>query len=702
MATNDEIIAVSGVKAPAPWVLLESSTFSGRFYFFNTTTLESKWSLPEALFNDHATPTSSGDTESDKVTDSLFAAQEAVRRMEARYGASPSRSEDETTENELSNLGSKTGSTAFSKRARDLDPRLMSIDLEEQLTSALNKADIIEKRWTSLIIPEEETQTSTTSSSSSKNNSKSSSKIRSKTPTNKVNKSQKPVPKSPLIPSAESFHAMNSFGGDETNNNGDGSGGGGIEINLDNQDEDDTSSSECYVVISGLGSGGYSNVLLVKNIDKINKKGNLMAMKVLSKKMLKRPRDRARLRNELRALTEIPPSRFTQRCFSAFESPSHVCFVTEYLCGGDMFFHLTSRVEEDGEASGFPESEARILLAEIVLGLIHMHKHNFIHCDIKVENIMLDAQGHVKLIDFGLSQEIVEEEEPMSPIGSLIYMAPELLVKGTGGRHTDWWALGVLAHEMMTGRSPWSSLTDKKLIKKQIKSMKIQPPDILSKGASDFICNLLTQDMNHRLGTKNSNYVKNASFFHNKIDWDKQENGLAPSAFKPPEIAFIKSECDNALSMYKGSDCTDANWELGVEEVKTLPPVLKKDGSVSMVGSKKIKNKDNRSSSTSSSNSGTSSPRKGKDPSPTHAGSHTSTSPRGSSSSNNNSNSNSGSGISPKGGVPAFSNVPTSNIKKGSTQKAPKPKTPRVPLEPNRPRLQKGLSKSSASSSTWR
>ena len=84
-------------------------------------------------------------------------------------------------------------------------------------------------------------------------------------------------------------------------------------------------SSALYTVINGLGSGGYSNVLLARH----TQRQDLVAMKVLSKKLLKRPRDRARLRNELRALTEIPPSPFIQRCFAAFESPSHVCFVTE-------------------------------------------------------------------------------------------------------------------------------------------------------------------------------------------------------------------------------------------------------------------------------------------------------------------------------------------------------------------------------------
>lgn len=84
---------------------------------------------------------------------------------------------------------------------------------------------------------------------------------------------------------------------------------------------------------------------------------------------------------------KIPASRFLQRCFAAFETPSHVFFVTEYLEGGDLFFHLTRRVDATAVGNinaGFSEREARGLLSEVVLGLIHMHKNNFIHCDIKV------------------------------------------------------------------------------------------------------------------------------------------------------------------------------------------------------------------------------------------------------------------------------------------------------------------------------
>ena len=109
-------------------------------------------------------------------------------------------------------------------------------------------------------------------------------------------------------------------------------------------------------------------------------------------------------------------------------------------------------LQSSGIIRGVPEDEARIILSEVVVALQHMHAHGFVHRDVKVENIMLDQWGHVKLVDFGLAHKIEGEEVPMSPMGSLIYMAPELLRDRVGGRHTDWWAVGILAYEITTGQ----------------------------------------------------------------------------------------------------------------------------------------------------------------------------------------------------------------------------------------------------------
>ncbi len=127
---------------------------------------------------------------------------------------------------------------------------------------------------------------------------------------------------------------------------------------------------------------------------------------------------------ELGAMTEITPSPFLQRCHMAFESTSDIFFVVDLVPAGDLFSHLVRSVKETG--GGFSEFDSCLIVAEIVIGLEHMHNEGFVHRDLKVENVMLDGRGHVKLVDFGLAVRITEPEEPMSPTGSLIYMAPEL------------------------------------------------------------------------------------------------------------------------------------------------------------------------------------------------------------------------------------------------------------------------------------
>jgi len=166
---------------------------------------------------------------------------------------------------------------------------------------------------------------------------------------------------------------------------------------------------------------------------------------------------------------------FLQQCFDSFEDKFNVFFITELIRGGDLFFHLSELpLSCNRITNGFSEDESRILLAEIFLGLEFLHQQNYIHCDIKIENVMIDSNGHVKIVDFGLATRLeASQVQPMSSVGSLIYMAPELLFKKTGGRHTDWWAYGVLAHELLTGHSPWSSVNDTKIIKKEIRTVQV-------------------------------------------------------------------------------------------------------------------------------------------------------------------------------------------------------------------------------------
>ena len=266
---EQEVVAAVGMKPPAPWLLLESSTFAGRCYFFNTTTLESKWSLPQEVFAERTMLSTvvSDDAPINAVSSSLAAAKDAVERMSVRYRVSMAPSE-----------------TTSVHREPKLDPRLASIVMEEHLMSAIKKAENFDKQWSEVSVLERIKE------------GKRASRMRT-------------ADDGDELPSPESFAAIRDFAG------ADGAGGaiGGRR---------EVDSASLYTVVNGLGSGGYSNVILAQHTQRLE----LVAIKVLSKKLLQQPGDRTRLRNELCALTAIPPSPFIQRCFAAFESPSHVCF----------------------------------------------------------------------------------------------------------------------------------------------------------------------------------------------------------------------------------------------------------------------------------------------------------------------------------------------------------------------------------------
>jgi len=185
---------------------------------------------------------------------------------------------------------------------------------------------------------------------------------------------------------------------------------------------------------------------------------------------------------------------------------------------------------------------------------------------------MLNEFGHVKLVDFGLAAPLKEEVEPMSPTGSLIYMAPELLRDQMGGRHIDWWAVGVLAHELLTGRTPWSSLTDKAIIKREVTTMTVAPPIKVSRAGGQFICSLLRQDFRVRLGTTADAEVRTAAFFEG-IDWDATERQEAAPAFVPPgPDETTQQEQRAALDHYLSRNrAVKETWSMGLDRIEVHP-----------------------------------------------------------------------------------------------------------------------------------
>lgn len=174
---------------------------------------------------------------------------------------------------------------------------------------------------------------------------------------------------------------------------------------------------------------------------------------------------------------------------------------TDYVSGGELFTHLFQR-------DRFTEDQVRIFIAEIVLAIEQLHKLGIIYRDIKLENILLDANGHIVVTDFGLSKELTKESNGRSYsfCGTMEYMAPEVVRGGKTGHDVsvDWWSVGVLCYELLTGTSPFTIDGDpNKQAEISNRILRMDPPllENFQKDAGDLIKRLLNKDPAKRLGT---------------------------------------------------------------------------------------------------------------------------------------------------------------------------------------------------------
>ncbi|XP_044293107.1 ribosomal protein S6 kinase alpha-5 isoform X3 [Varanus komodoensis] len=213
----------------------------------------------------------------------------------------------------------------------------------------------------------------------------------------------------------------------------------------------------------------------------------------------------------------------------------------DYINGGELFTHLSQRER-------FTEDEVRIYIGEIVLALEHLHKLGIIYRDIKLENILLDSDGHVVLTDFGLSKEFVsdENERAYSFCGTIEYMAPDIVKGGEAGhdKAVDWWSLGVLMYELLTGASPFTvdgERNSQAEISRRILKSEPPYPQEMTALAKDIIQCLLMKDPKKRLGcgSGGADEIKQHPFFQ-KINW----NDLAAKKVSAPFKPVIRDELD--------------------------------------------------------------------------------------------------------------------------------------------------------------
>uniref|UniRef100_A0A8C7MP45 non-specific serine/threonine protein kinase n=1 Tax=Oncorhynchus kisutch TaxID=8019 RepID=A0A8C7MP45_ONCKI len=279
-----------------------------------------------------------------------------------------------------------------------------------------------------------------------------------------------------------------------------------------------------FELLKVLGQGSFGKVFLVRKVTGPDA-GQLYAMKVLKKASLK-VRDRVRTKMERDILVEVNHP-FIVKLHYAFQTEGKLYLILDFLRGGDVFTRLSKEVM-------FTEEDVKFYLAELALALDHLHHLGIVYRDLKPENILLDEAGHIKLTDFGLSKESVDvDKKAYSFCGTVEYMAPEVVNRRGHTQSADWWSLGVLMFEMLTGTLPFQG-KDRNETMNMILKAKLGMPQFLSVEAQSLLRMLFKRNPANRLGAGADGVeeIKRHAFF-SSIDWNKLYRTELQPPFKP-------------------------------------------------------------------------------------------------------------------------------------------------------------------------
>uniref|UniRef100_A0A8C5WLT4 Serine/threonine-protein kinase N2 n=2 Tax=Leptobrachium leishanense TaxID=445787 RepID=A0A8C5WLT4_9ANUR len=280
-----------------------------------------------------------------------------------------------------------------------------------------------------------------------------------------------------------------------------------------------------------LGRGHFGKVLLAE----YKNTNEMFAIKALKKGDIVARDEVDSLMCEKRIFETVNSVRhpFLVNLFACFQTKDHVCFVMEYAAGGDLMMHIHTDV--------FSEPRAVFYAACVVLGLQYLHEHKIVYRDLKLDNLLLDTEGFVKIADFGLCKEGMGFGDRTSTFcGTPEFLAPEVLTETSYTRAVDWWGLGVLIYEMLVGESPFPG-DDEEEVFDSIVNDEVRYPRFLSTEAISIMRRLLRRNPERRLGAseKDAEDVKKHPFFRH-IDW----NGLLAKKVKPPFVPTIKGRED--------------------------------------------------------------------------------------------------------------------------------------------------------------
>lgn len=279
-----------------------------------------------------------------------------------------------------------------------------------------------------------------------------------------------------------------------------------------------------FTPIKVIGKGGFSNVTAVRKKDS----GNLYAIKTMNKDFVLAEGKTEQIMTEKEILSKISHP-FIVQMFWAFQSATQLHLVLELCPGGELFYHLHN-------LGRFSEDQARFYFAEVVLALEYLHNLNIVYRDLKPENILLDIDGHIRITDFGLSkQNIGKRDRSYSICGSPEYMAPEMLLSGEHGLSVDFYTLGALLYELLTGLPPFYD-KNRSRMRWKILNEELEIPGFISKPTKALLAGLLEKNPDKRLGNLGTYQVKEHEFCKG-VNW----NGILNKEVKPPLRPHIRS-----------------------------------------------------------------------------------------------------------------------------------------------------------------
>jgi len=283
---------------------------------------------------------------------------------------------------------------------------------------------------------------------------------------------------------------------------------------------------EDFETLKVIGRGGFGRVLLVRKLD--TKK--VYAMKVLKKAAIAARGEVEHTRTEQSVLSKLDCP-FLARLHWSFQTEDSLYFIMDFINGGELFHHLSKE-------KCFPEDRARFYAAQIIAGMEYLHSHGIIYRDLKPENILLSNKGNVVMTDFGLSKEglTASDSRTATFCGTPEYLAPEIIKGDEYTKAIDWWSVGTLIYEMLTGLPPFYTEDEENMYHK-IMTAELRMPATFSPEVSDIISKFLKRDPKARL--QDPAQIKTHPWFRD-LDWV----ALEKLQITPQFIPQVKSADD--------------------------------------------------------------------------------------------------------------------------------------------------------------